>query len=115
MNSNKRTARLGVLLAGSAAALAFGMTAPAMAAPTGGANGGGIYSTPTVGLTGNGNAPAKDAGSQGNADTKTPPGQVDNTHSNGYECGNNAGVGQMNVAHTGCDAGDGTPSLAVNS
>jgi hypothetical protein len=115
MNSKKRTARLGVLLAGPAAVLAFGMAAPAMAAPTGGANAPGDYSVPTVGSTGNGNAPGKVAGSEGNADLKTPPGQVDNTHSNGYECGDNAGVGQMNVAHTGCD-GEATPSLvAVNS
>ena len=97
MNSNKRTTRLGVLVAGSAAMLAFGMTAPAMAMP---ATGGGANTV----VPGSVYNPA-DGTSKGPADVKNPPGQIGNTHSNGYECNGNAGVGSGNSpAHTNnCD------------
>ena len=94
MNSNKRTTRLGVLVAGSAALLAFGMSAPAQAMPAG--NGGGANTTGVY-------SPIPDSSfSKGPADLKNPPGQVDNTHSNGYECNVNQGVGNTNPAHSGC-------------
>ncbi len=44
-------------------------------------------------------------GCVGNADDKTPPGQMlDGMDRNaGYECDANKGVGKGNPAHTGCD------------
>ena len=101
--------RLGALLAGGAALVAFGMAAPAHAA-NGGANGDcGAYcangtdpGAPSGNGYGNSNAPA--AGTKGEADDKFPPGQSPDgfDRNNGYECDGNGGVGQMNPAHTGC-------------
>ncbi|MDX6326390.1 MAG: hypothetical protein QOK15_2744 [Nocardioidaceae bacterium] len=77
MNSNKRTTRLGVLVAGSAAMLAFGMTAPAMA-----------------------QQPAD--GTVGHVPAKVPPGQAAdgvNDHNQGWQCDGNKGAGDGNPAH----------------
>jgi hypothetical protein len=48
-------------------------------------------------------------GCVGNADDKTPPGQLlDGSDGNaGYECDSNKGIGRGNPAHTGCVPGDG--------
>ena len=75
MNSYKRTTRLGVLVAGSAALFAFGMSAPAMA------------QQPGIGTVGN--------------VTKIPPGQAaDGSDSNrGWQCDGNKGAGDGNPAH----------------
>ncbi|MFZ6004700.1 MAG: hypothetical protein ACOYXM_12310 [Actinomycetota bacterium] len=45
------------------------------------------------------------AGCVGNADDKNPPGQLPggNDPNAGYECDRNAGVGQSNPAHSGCE------------
>jgi hypothetical protein len=98
--------RLGALLAGGAALVAFGLTAPAMA-DGGGANSGcGAYCPNGVGLpSGNGNATNQPAaGTVGKADSKNPPGQAPDgsDHNKGYECDLNSGVGKTNPAHTGC-------------
>jgi hypothetical protein len=120
----KASPRLGALLAGGAALVAFGLTGQATAEP-GGANGQcgganpGAYCGPAQrphrvdgaesgNGKGEGNAWGKPAaGSVGNADHKNPPGQLpypdDN---NGYECDGNEGIGMTNPAHTGCDNGD---------
>lgn len=39
---------------------------------------------------------------KGKADNKNPPGQVDNTRDNGYECDGNKGIAKGNPAHTTC-------------
>ena len=89
--------------------MTFGMTGPAQAAPTGGANGDcGAYCPTNVGApsTATGNATSQPgAGTVGNADSKNPPGQFpDGSDSNnGYECDGNSGIGKTNPAHTGCD------------
>jgi hypothetical protein len=107
--------RLGALLAGGAALVAFGLAAPVQAEPTGGANSGcGAYCPSGVGApsgngNGNGNAYGKPgAGTVGNADSKNPPGQApDGSDSNnGYECDGNSGVGKTNPAHSGCGLPD---------
>lgn len=66
--------------------------------------------SPAMAATG----PSVDAGKPcngcvGNADDKTPPGQMlDGTDKNsGYECDSNNGIGRGNPAHTGCVPGDG--------
>ena len=93
--------------------VAFGMTAPAMAAPTKGANQQCTSYCPSgVGQpSGNGNATHQPAaGTKGKADAKQPPGQAPDgsDHNKGYECDGNQGVGKTNPAHSGC--GDsGTP------
>jgi len=102
-----RRLRLFAVLVAAIAALSFGVGAAAMAA--GGANSGcGPYCPNGVGNPagngyGNGN-PQPSAGTEGNADSKFPPGQSpDGTdNNNGYECDGNGGVGQTNPAHTGC-------------
>ena len=104
--------RVGIAVAGAAAALSLGMVAPAQAAPTGGANSGcGAYCPSGVGEpSGNGNATNQPAaGTKGKADSKNPPGQApDGSDSNkGYECDENQGVGKTNPAHSGCDEGSG--------
>lgn len=43
------------------------------------------------------------AGSVGQADGRTPPGQGEDDGNAGYECDDNAGVGRSNPAHGGCD------------
>jgi hypothetical protein len=94
MNSSKRTARLGVLVAGSAALFAFGMTSPAMAMQ------------PADGMAGH--VPAK-----------VPPGQTANgvdDGNNGWQCDGNKGVGDGNPAHaltcpTSSDTGGGDVSV----
>jgi|GEM_PF-4666731 len=55
------------------------------------------------------NAGKPSDGSVGNADTKSPPGQMlDGTDGNaGYECDRNKGIGRGNPAHTACVPGDG--------
>lgn len=84
MNSSKRTTRLGVLVAGSAALFAFGMSAPAMAQP--------------------------DAGTVGQAVTKAQPkGQYDTDKNNGFTCDSNRGAGDGNPAHANnCDGPSGS-------
>lgn len=98
--------RLGALAAASFAVFAFS-TAPAQAAPTGGANTScSAYAPNNVGApSGNGVATTQPgAGTVGKADSKCPPGQLpDGSDANaGYECDTNQGVGQTNPAHTGC-------------
>jgi len=112
MNHAARVSRLGVAAAAGAALFAFGMAAPAVAAPTGGANAGcGAYCPTNVGdPSGNGNATNQPAaGTVGNADSKNPPGQAPDGSdaNNGYECDGNQGIGQTNPAHTGCEEGSG--------
>lgn len=121
----KASPRLGALLAGGAAVVAFGLTGQAMAEPTGGANGPcpeGVYCGPSSDEgapasengKGEGNAYGKPAaGTVGNADHKNPPGQMptgaddgnNGDGNNGYECDGNEGIGKTNPAHTGCDDG----------
>ena len=112
-------ARLGAVVAAGAAIFALGATAPAYAAPTGGANAGcGAYCPSGVGLpSGNGasennNSSKPAAGTVGNADSKNPPGQFPDGSDNnkGYECDENQGVGQTNPAHSGCEEGSGGSS-----
>jgi hypothetical protein len=110
--------RIKALLAGGAALVALGMTAPAMAGP-GGANNGncGAYcstadGSPSQNGNGNGNATGRPpAGSVGNADNVNPPGQAPDgsDHNNGYECDGNNGIGKTNPAHTGCEDGGSYP------
>lgn len=107
MSQIKTASRIGIAVAGAAAMLTFGMTGPAQAAPTGGANSGcTAYAPNNVGApSGNGVATTQPgAGTVGKADSKCPPGQFPNgSDSNaGYECDTNQGVGQTNPAHTGC-------------
>jgi len=108
MNSSKTMSRLGMVIAGGAALVSFGMMAPAQAAPTGGANGDcGAYCANPGMPSGNGGGHATTqpaAGTKGKADNKFPPGQApDGTdHNNGYECDGNNGVALGNPAHTGC-------------
>ena len=96
--------RLGALLAGGAALVAFGLTGPAMADgandPCPGHAYCGIEGTPSN--NGNGVGPDKEAGSEGKADDKFPPGQSPDgsDHNNGYECDGNSGVGRGNPAHS---------------
>jgi hypothetical protein len=76
MNPCTKTSRLGVLVAASAAMLAFGMTAPAMAGPA--------------------------DGSVGHVPDKVPGGQTangDGDTNKGWECDGNKGVGEGNPAH----------------
>lgn len=98
--------RLGALLAGGAAVLALGLTAPVVAAPGGSNSDCGAYCPSGVGKpSGNGNATNQPAaGSVGKADAKNPPGQLpdESDDNNGYECDGNHGVAQGNPAHTGC-------------
>lgn len=107
MTTVKKTARLGLALAGGAALVSFGMVAPAQAAPGNGANNAcGAYCPNGVGQpSGNGNATHQPAaGTKGKADSKNPPGQAPDGSDNnkGYECDANQGVGQTNPAHSGC-------------
>lgn len=111
--------RLGALLAGGAALVAFGITGTAAMADDHGANQDcGAYCPNGVGEpSGNGDANGKGnngkavgkpaAGTVGKADSKNPPGQAtDGTDANnGYECDGNSGVGKTNPAHTGCGGG----------
>ncbi len=110
--------RLGALLAGGVALVAFGAMGGAAAAP-GGANDpcpGHNYCPSGVGepsMNGNGNGKAVGkpaAGTVGNADSKNPPGQAPDggDANNGYECDGNNGIGKTNPAHTGC--GDDGPA-----
>ena len=92
MKRYQKTTRLGVLVAGTAATLAIGMTGPAMAA-SGNGNASGHGANVSGPYT-----PVSQA-SKGAADLKNPPGQVDNTKDRGYECDSNQGVGQGNPAH----------------
>ena len=106
MNTVKKSARLGLALAGGAALVSFGMIAPAQADP-GGANANcGPYCPNGVGLpSGNGNATNQPAaGTVGQADSMFPKGQSPDGSDNnkGYECDENQGVGQTNPAHSGC-------------
>jgi len=110
MNQIKTASRVGIAVAGAAAALTFGMTGTAQAA--GGANdsctgqNAHAYCPYLVGdPSGNGNATNQPAaGTKGKADSKNPPGQApDGTDDNkGYECDDNQGVGKTNPAHSGC-------------
>jgi hypothetical protein len=66
--------------------------------------------------TGSAQGPSVNAGKPcdgcvGNADDKTPPGQMlDGSDRNaGYECDSNKGVGRGNPAHTACDVPGGGP------
>lgn len=110
MHRIKKISRVGMIVAGGAAMMSFGMIAPAQAAtPTGGANGGcpgGVYCPSGVGKpSGNGVATHQPAaGTKGKADSKNPPGQApDGSDANkGYECDLNQGVGKTNPAHSGC-------------
>lgn len=108
--------RLGALLAGGAALVAFGVAAPAHAAGGGANQGCGAYCANNVGApsgNGYGHANAPGAGTKGKADNKFPPGQSPDgsDENNGYECDGNGGVGQTNPAHTGCgDDGGGSSS-----
>ncbi len=95
----------------------FGLAGSASAAPTGGANAPGPYTSAGCAsdavdcgdsANGQGNAP-HEAGSVGNADDKNPPGQVKKHLADpdyGYECDGNNGVGVGNPAHSGCVPGD---------
>ena len=100
--------RLRALLAGGAAIVAFGFAAPALAAPGGANSDCGPYchvdGQPSENGYGNGKS-GKEAGSEGKADDKFPPGQAPDgsDNNNGYECDGNGGVGQKNPAHSGCD------------
>ena len=122
--NHARMSRLGVAAAAGAALFAFGMTAPAAAAPTGGANAGcGAY-CPNLGNAsdngnGGGNAYGRPAaGTAGNsepnpgnpADSKFPPGQEPDgsDNNNGYECDGNSGIAKENPAHTGCEGRGGS-------
>ncbi len=111
------TRRLGALLAGSAAVVAFGIAGSAHASDgtktsDNGANVSGSYdsSGQYQGPSRNGNGKGKalgrpDAGSVGKADDKNPPGQYPNGFedtNSGYECDDNSGVGRSNPAHSGC-------------
>jgi len=63
-------------------------------------------------LNGNGNGKAvgrPDAGSVGNADSKSPKGQQPDGSdaNNGYECDGNRGIAKGNPAHTRCVPDDG--------
>ena len=105
MNKVKKLSRVGMVVAGGAALVSFGLVAPAQAA--GGANSGcGAYCPNGVGQpSGNGNATNQPAaGTVGQADDKNPPGQFPDGSDNnkGYECDENSGVGQTNPAHSGC-------------
>ena len=100
--------RLKALLAGGAALVAFGFTAPALADPGGANSGCGPYCHVDGQESGHGygNGNDKEAGSEGKADSKFPPGQAPDgsDHNNGYECDGNGGVGQKNPAHSGCES-----------
>jgi hypothetical protein len=119
--------RLGALLAGGAALVAFGVTGSAMAETANGqcdTPSKGVYcgpSTPpdrvggTASMNGSGNGKAAGrpaAGSVGNADDKNPQGQMPDAKrdgNNGYECDGNNGIAKTNPAHTGCETGGGIP------
>lgn len=100
--------RLGALLAGGAALVAFGLTGPAMGDDHGANQDCGPYCHVDGQPSGNGYGNAKhgkEAGSVGKADNKYPPGQAPggSDNNNGYECDGNGGVGQGNPAHSTCD------------
>ena len=103
--------RLGALLAGGAALVALGLSAPVQAAPGGANSGCGSYCPSGVGQpSGNGHGPGNQpaAGTVGKADDKNPPGQAPDgsDDNNGYECDGNQGVGKTNPAHSGCGEPD---------
>ena len=106
------SARLGAIVAATAAVFAFS-SAPSMAGTANGQCPGGVYCandvgnpTPAGNGNGNGNAYGKPgAGMVGNADNKNPQGQAPNADedgNNGYECDGNNGIAKTNPAHTGC-------------
>jgi hypothetical protein len=113
------TRRMGALLAGAAAVVAFGIGGSAHAdngnSNGKGANMDGPYSSqyqsggPSANGNGNGKAVGRpEAGSVGNADDKNPPGQDPYNHPGtdgnaGYECDTNSGVAQGNPAHSTCN------------
>jgi hypothetical protein len=113
-------ARLGALVAASAAVFAFS-TAPSLAAQPNGANDScpsgyfctnpDKWNTASENGNGNGNAYGKPnqatAGSSdiNPADKKNPPGQSAGDGNNGYECDGNNGIAKGNPAHTACYGG----------
>ena len=107
MSQIKTASRIGIAVAGAAAALTFGMAGAAQAAP-GGANRrlrSLLSQRRGQPVSGNGNATNQPAaGTVGNADSKNPPGQAPDGSdgNNGYECDGNQGIGQTNPAHSGC-------------
>ena len=114
MSRMKTMSRLGIAAGGAVAVVAFGIAAPAQAAPGGANRDCGAYCAHPGGTSGNGYGRAAahananglpDAGTVGKADNKNPPGQApDSGDANkGYECDLNGGVGQTNPAHGGCD------------
>lgn len=88
-----------------------GSTSNPSATGQGGANQSGPYDStcdgnPSQNGNGGGGAGGKPcAGCVGNADDKNPPGQQPggNDPNAGYECDRNAGIGQGNPAHSGCE------------